>query len=277
MRLPRTISNVAAFAAALLSITATARADVNGGTFLGGVFSGSVWRVTCTGVGLAQCTTGQVTASQTAPNAAPVTNAFQTVLNEGNFASVATVIDFGAGTNIAPGKNFAPAVNLQDFLKSGPFTPHPGAGAINIPGLMNGTADMSVCSAGQVATGVGGCGTTPYTTVLQLTGTVNLITGVTYHIVHDDGVTLFLDGSSTDFFSGAAASPTSATVSNFTASTGAHTFNLFYAGCCANPEELTIWFDQPSGQVPEPTSIVLLGTAIVGVLGGIRRKLSRTA
>ncbi len=107
----------------------------------------------------------------------------------------------------------------------------------------------------------------PYSTVIEITGTMHFWQGITYTVWHDDGVVV-LQGTTDVGLN--AASPVPPTASSWYQATdydGA--FTMFYMGTNGNPEELTF-----SSDVPEPASILFLGTCLVGVAALRRRRLT---
>jgi hypothetical protein len=104
---------------------------------------------------------------------------------------------------------------------------------------------------------------------IDFAGNMYLTAGKLYTINHDDGAILSLNNVVV-FNSGGA---TVAFPSTFTvASTGEYSFLLRYAE--VNGAPATINADTPFSPVPEPGSLVLLGTGIVGLAGMVRRKMS---
>ena len=113
-------------------------------------------------------------------------------------------------------------------------------------------------------------GATLNNTVFEFTGYLDLAPG-TYTIHHDDGMFLSINGVQV-ISSGA---PTSSIPSSFTVGaggTGFVPFQLLYAEVNGSPAVLSGNLGSLA-QTPEPSSIVLLGSGLLGVAGLIRRRM----
>jgi hypothetical protein len=117
--------------------------------------------------------------------------------------------------------------------------------------------------------------------IFEFTGMANFTTGQSFNIEHDDGVTLIVGGQSTSCAanSGPTCSlivsvpgPTGATPTPvvYNGPTGNQSFTFVYGECCGAPAvfETTL----VPATTPEPTSIVLFGTTLLGVGTLVRRK-----
>jgi hypothetical protein len=123
------------------------------------------------------------------------------------------------------------------------------------------TPDATLTGSGVLAQPMSDAAT--YSTEIKFSGTANFVAGTTYTVTHDDGVKLFINGVLV-VNSGA---PTTPINSTFTAS-GTQTFALFYMATNGNPEDTII----SASAVPEPTSLLLLATTLLGVGGLLRKK-----
>jgi hypothetical protein len=111
-----------------------------------------------------------------------------------------------------------------------------------------------------------------------LTGQFNLAAPqtVTFSIAADDDAFLFVDGSYLGGLGGIHAVGSLAPFTTGTLAAGTHTVEIFYADQDEVAASLAVNSNVPvTSPTPEPGSLALLGTGILGLAGTLRRKMKR--
>jgi hypothetical protein len=110
--------------------------------------------------------------------------------------------------------------------------------------------------------------------LFEFTGSAVFTTGEQFTVFHDDGVQLYVDGSSV--LSSPNTTSPEATPYTYNGPSGTFNFDFVYAnGPCCNADFQTTLVTAttvvPSG-VPEPSSLILLGTGVLSFAGAVRKR-----
>lgn len=155
------------------------------------------------------------------------------------------------------------ATEVATFTANGIDFSGDGPGAYNLGGFLNsgGTASNITYMNGASAT------TSLNNTLWEFTGSASFTNGDSFNVVHDDGVNMYINGSSVL----SAPGPTAPVTSTFTYNgpTGTFNFDFIYVECCGGSADFktTLVPSAPSGNTPEPsTGFLLLTATSFGVL-----------
>lgn len=110
-------------------------------------------------------------------------------------------------------------------------------------------------------------------TLLNFTGFVTVTNGMTFTVTHDDGLTLIIGGIDLGFNPGP--TPPVTTTQTYTGPSGNFPFQLVYGECHGGPAVLQVDLPFSSVPVPEPSTLLLLVSGLIGLAGYGKNKLSR--
>jgi len=107
-------------------------------------------------------------------------------------------------------------------------------------------------------------------TLWVFTGTANFTNGQVFDVRHDDGTNMYVNGVNVL----SAPGPTAPVVSTFTYSgpTGNFEFQFIYTECCGGAADYSTTLVPPVVGTPEPGTLVLLFSGMLGVAGTIRHR-----
>lgn len=187
------------------------------------------------------------------------------------FCGVSTTVSGNAPTTATLAAGEATGTECATFSASaidfsaGTVTGHPTT-SYDLNGFLTGNGAASGITYLNGFTGA----SSPNNALFVFTGTASFTNGQSFNVQHDDGTNMYVNGALVL----GAPGPTPPVVSSFTYSgaSGNLPFEFIFAECCGSPSVFATTLVPPT-TVPEPGSLALFGSGLLGLYGVARRRM----